>query len=38
MEREEGFEDVVRRRRRGNECEEKRKVVDVRGGGEKLVP
>lgn len=32
MEREEGFEDVVRRRRRGKECEEKREVVDVRGG------
>ena len=38
MEREEGFEDVVRRGRRGNEGEEKRQIVDVRGGREKLVP
>ena len=38
VEREEGFEDVVRRGRRGNEGEEKRQIVDVRGGREKLVP
>ena len=38
VEREEGFEDVVRRGRRGNEGEEEREVVDVRGGREKLVP
>lgn len=36
VEREEGLEDVVRRGRRGNEAEEEREVVDVRGGGEKL--
>jgi len=38
VKREEGFEDVVRRGRKGNEGEEKKQIVDVRGGKEKLVP
>ena len=38
VKREEGFEDVVRRGRKGNEGEEKKQIVDVRGGKEKPVP
>lgn len=36
LKRENGFENVVRRGRRGDVCEKKGQVVDVTSGGEKI--